>query len=140
GAGVGGVGGGGALLAAFIVLEPRSRWPLLPLRLFRQRTLAAANASMAIIGAVTFSEFFLLTLYLQDVLGYSAVQSGVAFTGFALSVTVVSNLAQFPIARFGVRATLTAGLVLSAVSVAYLSRPPVDAHHFWGLFPGFVVG
>jgi EmrB/QacA subfamily drug resistance transporter len=128
------------LIGWFAWIEHTSPWPLLPLRLFRLPTLAAANAAMAIIASVVFSEFFLLTLYLQDVLGYSAVESGVAFTGFALTVTVVSNLAQFPIARFGVRATLTAGLTLSAVSVAYLSRLPVDAHYFWDLFPGFVAG
>ena len=57
---------------------------------------------MAIIGAVTFSEFFLLALYLQDVLHYSAVQSGVAFVGFALTVVVVSNLAQLVVGRVGV--------------------------------------
>jgi EmrB/QacA subfamily drug resistance transporter len=128
------------LIGWFAWIEHTSPWPLLPLRLFRLPTLAAANLAMAIIASVVFSEFFLLTLYLQDVLGYSAVETGVAFTGFAFTVTIVSNLAQFPIARFGVRATLTAGLSLSAVSVAYLSRLPIDAHYFWDLFPGFVVG
>ena len=83
-----------SLLAAFIALEARSPWPLLPLRLFRGPSLAAANAVMAIIGAVAFSEFFLLSLYLQDILGYSAMQSGVAFVAFAGTVVVVSNLAQ----------------------------------------------
>ena len=68
--------------------------PLLPLRIFRLRTLTGANAAMAIVGAVAFSEFFVLTLYLQDVLRYSAVQTGVAFVGFALTVVVVSNVAQ----------------------------------------------
>jgi hypothetical protein len=53
------------------------------MRIFRSRTLTGANAAMAIVGGVAFSEFFLLTLYLQDVLHYSAIQSGVAFTGFA---------------------------------------------------------
>src|ERR671922_46335 len=69
--------------AAFIAIELRSRSPLLPLRIFRLRTLTAANAAMAIVGAVAFSEFFLLTLYPQDVLRYSAIQSGAAFVGFA---------------------------------------------------------
>ena len=78
---------------------------------------------MAIVGAATFSEFFVLTLYLQDVLHYTAMQSGVAFIGFAGTVVVVSNLAQRVIARFGVRTTLTAGLVLAAASLA-LARPP----------------
>ena len=78
------------------------------------RTLTGANAAMAIVGAVAFSEFFLLTLYLQDVLHYSAVETGVAFTGFALTVVVVSNVAQVVVGRIGVRPTLTAGLLVSA--------------------------
>ena len=58
-----------ALVLAFVAIEPRSPAPLLPLRIFRLRTLTAANATMAVVGAVTFAKFFLLTLYLQDVLG-----------------------------------------------------------------------
>jgi EmrB/QacA subfamily drug resistance transporter len=128
------------LIGWFAWIEHSSPWPLLPLRLFRLPTLAAANAAMAIVAAVLFSEFFVLTLYVQEILHYSAVQSGVAFVAFALTVTVVSNLTRFPIARFGIRATLTAGLTLSAISVAYLSRLPIDGHYFWDLFPGFVLG
>ncbi len=129
-----------ALLGAFIAIELRSKAPLLPLRIFRQRTLAAANATMLVIGAVSFSEFFLLTLYLQDVLHYSAVQGGVAFTGFALTVVIVSNLAQVIVGRLGVRFTLTLGMVVSAVSVALLTSLPLHGHYFWNLFPGFVLG
>jgi EmrB/QacA subfamily drug resistance transporter len=129
-----------ALVLAFVAIELRSRSPLLPLRMFRLRTLTAANAAMAIIGAVVFSEFFLLTLYLQDVLRYSAVESGVAFAAFALAVVVSSNVAQAVVGRIGVRPTLTAGLLTSAASVAWLTRLPVDGHYFWDLFPGFVVG
>jgi EmrB/QacA subfamily drug resistance transporter len=132
--------GSAALIVAFVVIELRSPSALLPLRIFRLRTLTAANAAMAIVGAVAFSEFFLLTLYLQDVLHYSAVQSGVAFAGFALAVVVMSNVAQAVVGRFGVRPTLTAGLLVSALSVAWLTRLPVDGHYFWDLFPGFVVG
>jgi EmrB/QacA subfamily drug resistance transporter len=129
-----------SLLAAFITLEARSPWPLLPLRLFRGPSLAAANAAMAIIGAVAFSEFFLLSLYLQDILGYSAMQGGVAFVAFAGTVVVVSNLAQLIVTRIGARATLTVGLLTSALSVALLIRLPVDGHYFWDLFPAFVLG
>jgi len=130
----------GALVVAFVVIELRSRWPLLPLRIFRNRTLSAANAAMAIVGATAFSEFFVLTLYLQDVLHYSAVQSGAAFAAFALSVVVMSNVAQLIVGRIGVRPTLTAGLVAFAASVAYLTRLPVEGHYFWDLFPAFVLG
>ncbi len=134
------LGGAAALIATFVWIESRSRSPLLPLRIFRLRALSAANATMALVGAVTFSEFFVLTLYVQDVLHYSAVQSGVAFVAFALSVVVASNLAQPVIGRIGVRATLMMGLALATVSVALLTQVPVDGHYFWDLFPAFVLG
>jgi EmrB/QacA subfamily drug resistance transporter len=129
-----------ALVGAFVLIELRSPYPLLPMRIFRSRTLTGANAAMAIVGGVAFSEFFLLTLYLQDVLHYSAVESGVAFSGFALSVVVTSNIAQWVVGRVGVRPTLTAGLLASALSVAWLTRLPVDGNYFWDLFPAFVLG
>jgi EmrB/QacA subfamily drug resistance transporter len=132
--------GAAALVLTFVAIELRSPSPLLPLRIFRLRTLAAANAAMAIVGAVAFSEFFLLTLYLQDVLHYSAMQSGAAFAGFAVAVVVVSNVAQAVVGRLGVRPTLTVGLLVSAVSVALLTRLPVDGEYFWDLFPAFVLG
>ena len=115
---VGLLAGSAALVALFLGIESRSRSPLLPLRMFRLGTVSAANASIAIIGAAAFAEFFLLTLYLQDVLHYSPVQSGVAFVAFAGSVVVVSNVAQVLVARIGVRMALTAGLLISAASVA----------------------
>jgi MFS family permease len=110
------------------------------MRMFRLRTLSASNVAMALVGAVAFSEFFVLTLYLQDVLHYSPVQSGVAFVGFAGTVVVVSNLAQAIVSRFGVRATLTAGFLISALSIALVARVPVGGHYFWDLFPAFVLG
>ena len=129
-----------ALIGGFIAIERRSAAPLLPLRIFRLRTLSAANATMALIGAVAFSEFFLLTLYLQEVLHYSAIQTGVAFVAFAFTVVVFSNVAQFVVGRLGVRRVLSGGLLLSAVSVVLLSRLPVHGHYFWDVFPGFVLG
>ena len=95
---------------------------------------------MAIVGAVAFSEFFVLTLYLQNVLHYSPVRAGAAFAAFAVTVVIVSNLAQPIVGRFGVRATLTAGLIVSAVSVAMLTRLPVNADYLTDLFPAFVLG
>jgi EmrB/QacA subfamily drug resistance transporter len=129
-----------ALLLTFVAVELRSRAPLLPLRIFRLRPLAAANATMAVVGAATFSQFFLLTLYMQDVLHYSAVQTGVAFAAFALAAAVAANLAQFVVGRVGVRPTLTTGLLASAVSVALLSRLPVGGQYFWDLFPALLLG
>jgi EmrB/QacA subfamily drug resistance transporter len=132
--------GSAALVGAFVLVELRSRSPLLPLRIFRIGTLSAGNATMAMVGAVAFSEFFLLTLYLQDVLGYSPVKTGAAFAAFALSVVVVSNVAQAVVARFGVRSTLTVGLLAFAASVAWLTRLPVGGQYFVDVFPAFVLG
>jgi EmrB/QacA subfamily drug resistance transporter len=129
-----------ALIAAFVVVELRSPWPLLPLRIFRSRVLTSANAVIAMLSAVAFVEFYVLTLYLQDVLAYSAVETGLAFSALASSVVIASNLVQFVVARIGIQRTLTLGIVLSGLSIAYLSRLPVDARYFWDLFPGFVVG
>jgi EmrB/QacA subfamily drug resistance transporter len=133
-------GASAILIVAFVVIELRSRSPLLPLRIFRLRTLTGANAAMAIVGAVTFAEFFVLTLYLQNVLRYSAVETGLAFLGFALSVVVISNVAQAVVSRFGVRPTLTLGLLASAVSVAWLTRLPLDGQYFSDLFPALILG
>jgi EmrB/QacA subfamily drug resistance transporter len=128
------------LVAAFVVIEMRSRAPLLPLRIFRLPTLAAANTIMVLVGGVTFSEFFVLSLYMQEVLEYSALQSGVAFVAFALTVVIASNVAQVVVGRIGVRPALTGGLLASAVSVALLTRLPVEGHYFWDLFPAYVLG
>jgi EmrB/QacA subfamily drug resistance transporter len=129
-----------AFVLAFIVIESRASSPLLPLRIFRLRSLTAANGVMAIVGAATFAEFFLLTLYLQDVLRYSAMQTGAAFVTFAAAVVLSSNVARFVVARIGVRGTLTIGLLLSAASVALLTRLPLEGAYFADLFPWFLVG
>jgi EmrB/QacA subfamily drug resistance transporter len=132
--------GSAALIAAFIGIELRSPAPLLPPRMFRLRALTGANVTMTIVGAVTFGEFFLLTLYFQDGLGYSALQSGAAFLAFALTVVLASNVAQVLVGRFGVRPILLAGLAAATASIAVLTRVPVDGHYFWDLFPAMVLG
>src|SRR5207245_9243516 len=113
-------------LVAFVAIELRSRSPLLPMRIFRLRTLAAANAAAVIIAAVGFSMFFLVTLYLQQVLRYSAVQTGVAFIAITLTIVVFSNVAQTLVTRLGARPVLTAGLLFASASLALLSRLPVQ--------------
>jgi hypothetical protein len=129
-----------ALIAGFVVIELRSRVPLLPLRIFRLRTLTAANVIVVVVASIAFSWFFLQTLYLQQVLDYSAIQAGVAFVPIALIIAVFSNVAQTLVTRLGVRSVLTTGLLLTAVSLALLTRSPVDGHYFWDLFPAFVLG
>jgi EmrB/QacA subfamily drug resistance transporter len=129
-----------ALVTAFVAIEHRSPAPLLPLRIFRSRTVSAANATMLAIGAVAFSQFFLLTLYLQEVLHYSAVETGVAFLGITAVVATASNVAQALTTRCGARRMLVVGSLLSAAAAVVYARTPVDGHYFWNVFPGFVLG
>jgi EmrB/QacA subfamily drug resistance transporter len=129
-----------ALLVAFVAIELRSKAPLLPLRIFRLRTLTAANATMAVVGAGAFSEFFLLSLYMQDVLRFSPVRTGAAFAALALAAIVASNAAQGVVGRVGVRPVLTSGLLALSLSAALLSRVPVEGHYFWDLFPALLLG
>ncbi len=128
-----------ALIAAFVAIERRSPAPLLPMRIFRSRTLSAANAIAVVIGAIAFSEFFLLTLYMQQVLGYSAIQTGVAFAAITFTIVVFANVAQTLVTRFGVRVVLATGLGLDALALAMFTQLPVDGHYFWNMFPAFLV-
>jgi EmrB/QacA subfamily drug resistance transporter len=136
---IGLLAGSAGLIAAFLTIELRSQAPLLPLRIFRQRTLAAANAAGVVIAAVGFSMFFLLTLYLQQVLHYSAIQTGLAFIAITLSIVAFSNVAQTLVTRLGVRRVLVIGLLLDTAALAWLSRLPVNGHYFRDLFPALVI-
>jgi EmrB/QacA subfamily drug resistance transporter len=128
------------LIGAFIAIELRSRAPLLPLRLFRLRTLAAANVAGVAVAAVGFSMFFLLTLYMQQVLHYTAIQTGVAFVAITLTIVVVSNIAQGLVTRLGARRVLTVGLAIGAAALVLFARLPQDGHYFWNIFPAMVLG
>jgi len=127
------------LIAAFVGIEARSPAPLLPLRIFRLRTLSAANAAALMIGATAFAQFFLLTLYLQEVLRYSAMETGVAFIAISVTIVVFSNVGQALTTRLGARAVLTTGLLLTAAGAALYARMPADGHYFWDVFPGLLV-
>ena len=127
------------LLAAFVAIELRSPAPLLPMQIFRNRMLSAANATAAVIGAIAFSEFFLLTLYMQQVLGYSAIETGVGFAAVTFTIIVFSNVAQTLVTRLGVRSVLATGLTLDAVALTWFTQLPVSGHYFWDLFPAFLI-
>jgi EmrB/QacA subfamily drug resistance transporter len=87
---IGLLSGSAALIGAFFVIEYRSHAPLLPLGIFRLRTLSASNVSGLLMGGAIFAQFFLLTLYMQEVLGYSALKTGVAYIGLTLTIIVFS--------------------------------------------------
>jgi EmrB/QacA subfamily drug resistance transporter len=127
------------LIGSFLVVELRTRVPLLPLRIFRLRSLAVANATAVLVAAVAFSEFFLLTLYLQQVLDFSPIETGLAFLPITLTIIVVSNVAQTLVTRIGVRPVLTTGLLLAAVALAYFVRLPADGHYLNDVLPALVL-
>src|SRR5438128_3151805 len=128
-----------ALVGAFFGVEMRSKAPLLPLRIFRLRTLTASNVSGLLMGGAIFSQFFLLTLYMQEVLHYSAIKTGVAYIGLTLSIIVFSAASQALVTRIGARRVLPAGLALSTVALLLFARLPVHGHYFTDLFPAFLV-
>src|SRR4051812_1103957 len=132
--------GSAALIAAFVVIELRSPAPLLPLRIFRLRTLAASNVTALLTAATMFSQFFLLTLYMQEVLHYSALQTGVAYVAFTLSIVLFSGVSQAVVSRVGIRRVLPAGLALVTASLIVDSQLPVHGHYFWNIFPAFLLG
>ncbi len=129
----------GVLAAMFVAIERAAASPLLPLHAFRGNTLGVANLITCIIAAIGFSQFFLLTLYLQQVLHYSAAESGVAFAAIAVTVAVMSNVAQRLVTRLGARRVLAAGLLAMGASQALLVRLPVDGTYARDLLPSFIL-
>jgi EmrB/QacA subfamily drug resistance transporter len=117
--------GAGALLAAFLAIEARHRAPLVPLGVFRLRNLTGANAVSLALGGVMFATFFFVTLYMQQVLGYSPIKTGVAYLPLALSVIVASGFASNLIARVGYKPLLATGMALLAAGLAWFAQ--IDA-------------
>jgi EmrB/QacA subfamily drug resistance transporter len=128
-----------ALVLAFLAIEARSAAPLLPLRMFRLRTLSGSNIAGLLMGGAVFSQFFLLTLYMQQVLHYSALQTGVAYVALTLAVIVFANVSQALALRIGIRPLLPLGLLLAAAGLVLYARLPVQGHYFWDLFPPFLL-
>jgi EmrB/QacA subfamily drug resistance transporter len=127
------------LLVSFVAIEARTKAPLLPLRLFRLRTLSGSNVAGLLLGAAVFSQFFLLTLYMQQVLHYSPLKTGVAYIALTLAIVAFSGVAQSLALRIGVRRVLAAGMVLSAAGLVLYGRLPADGHYFWDVFPAFLL-
>jgi EmrB/QacA subfamily drug resistance transporter len=114
--------GGVALLAAFLFVEARvAEQPLVPLSIFRIGHLRAANSVVLLLYAAQFPGWFFLTLYLQQVLHYDAIEAGLGFLPMTLSIFAASTLAPRIVARFGPRSVITAGMLTSAAGMLLLS-------------------
>jgi EmrB/QacA subfamily drug resistance transporter len=128
-----------ALLAAFIGWEARTADPLMPLSIFRLRTVTGANIAGLILGTVLFAMFLMLTLYMQNVLGYSPLRTGVAYLAVAGTAIFWSALAAQLVTRIGVKPVLVIGMTFLAGGLAYFTQVSVDGSYVGDLLPGFLV-
>ena len=125
-------------LLAFVVLERRQRAPL-DLTLFRNRTYVGANLVVLLVALAMFGVFFFVSLYMQNVLGFSAVQAGAAFLPMTILIILVAPQAGRLSDRWGSRGLMTAGMLLVSAQLLYFSRLDADAT-FWTLLPGLLLG
>jgi EmrB/QacA subfamily drug resistance transporter len=115
--------GGLALLALFLVIEGRiARSPLMPLRIYASRTLSAANVVVLMIGAAVFAMWFFLSLYLQQVLGYSPLRAGLAFLPMTLCIVACSTIASRVVTRVGPKPMLVAGMSLQTIGLVLFTQ------------------
>ena len=117
--------GSAVLLAAFVAIELRQRYPLVPFSIFRLRTLRGANIVGLLIGMSLFSMFFFISLYLQDVLGFSPIKTGLSYLPLAVGIIISAGLASQLVTRVGFKTVLSAGLLLIAAGLLWFSRVPV---------------
>jgi EmrB/QacA subfamily drug resistance transporter len=124
-----------ALLAGFLVVETRAEAPLLPLRLFRLRTLAGSNAVGFLLGASFFSFFFTGTLYMQQVLGYSALKTGFAWLAASVTALALAGPAQMLVTRLSAKLVMAAGMALVGAGILWATQVPAHGH-FWANLAG----
>jgi EmrB/QacA subfamily drug resistance transporter len=110
------------LLAAFVAIELRSKAPLVPFRIFRLRTLTGANAVGILLGASLFSMFFFITLYMQQVLGYSPIHAGLSYLPLALTIIAASGVASVLVTRIGFKPVMATGMGLVVIALLWFSQ------------------
>jgi EmrB/QacA subfamily drug resistance transporter len=126
-------------LVVFVVLELRQRAPMLDLSLFKNSTFAGANAVMLLVALAMFGIFFFVSLYMQNVLGYSPIKAGATFLPMTILVVIVSPAAGKLADRVGSRWLIATGMTLVSASLLIYSRLGVDSG-FWDIFPGLILG
>ena len=131
--------GGVALLVAFVVIESRSKAPLVPLGLFRDRAVATGNLGQVINGAGFVGSFFALSLFLQTVMHMSAIQAGLAFVPMGVTAIAGATIAPAAVTRIGTRATFGIGAALAAAGVAWLTQVDASTSYAAGILPAALV-
>jgi EmrB/QacA subfamily drug resistance transporter len=127
------------LLAGFVAWEARAKDPLMPFSIFRLRSIVGANVAGFILGTSLFGMFLILTLYMQQVLGYSAMKTGFAYLALAGTAIIWANVAAVLVNRVGVKPLIVSGLALMGAGMVYLARVPVDGSYVVDLLPPFLV-
>jgi EmrB/QacA subfamily drug resistance transporter len=127
-----------ALLAAFLVIESRSKAPLMRLSIFRIRTLAVADTALLLVASGMFGMFFFASLYVQEILGYSPLKAGLAFLPVTVGIIVGAGFAQQLIKRLGVRVVSIIGITLAAAGMLVLTQLPVHGSYVGNLLVGLV--
>ena len=127
------------LLAAFVLWELRAKDPLVPFSIFRLQTLTAANAVGFILGTAMFAMFLMLTLYMQQVLGYTPLETGVGYLAVAGTAIIWANVAAAAVNRVGVKPALVFGMSLMTVGLLYFTQVSVGGSYWTDLFPGFLI-
>jgi EmrB/QacA subfamily drug resistance transporter len=133
------LGASAALLAAFLVIESRAESPLLPLSIFRLRTLAGANAAGLLLGGSFFAFIFVGTLYMQQVLHYSALQTGLAWLAASLTSIALAGISQALVTRGGAKVVMAIGMTLIGAGVLWATQVPVHGHFLENLAGPMVV-
>jgi MFS family permease len=128
----------GVLGLISIAIEMRSKAPLVPLSIFRNRSLLGANVVGFLLGAVIFANFFVLTLYVQDVLGWSALKTGLTFLATAGTTVIWAGVAQALTTRFGPMPVIVIGLLVLAASMGWYTQIPADGHYWPDLLPAYI--
>jgi EmrB/QacA subfamily drug resistance transporter len=128
-----------ALLAAFVVWERRHEEPLMRLGIFQIRTVAGANVAGFILGTALFAMFLMLTLYMQQVLGYSAMKTGVGYLAVAGTAIFTSAIAAQLVTRVGVKPVLVTGMVSLTAGLVYFTQVSVGGSYLGDLLPGFLL-
>jgi EmrB/QacA subfamily drug resistance transporter len=128
-----------ALLAAFVVVESRIKGPLVRLDIFKIRSLAVSNFTLLLVAGGLFALFFFATIYIQEILGFSPIEAGLAFLPVTFGIGIGAGTAQVLVKRIGVRANAIAGMVIAAVGLFYLSRVTVDGTYVKDLLPGLLL-
>ena len=127
------------MLAAFVIIERRSKAPLIRLGIFRMRSLSGSNVAMLLVASGLFAMFYFASLYMQEILGYGPLKAGVAFVPFTLGIIVGAGASQALIRRIGIRIVVFAGITMGTAGLLYFARLPAHGSYVPDLLPTIAI-